>query len=128
MNDSCEMAEFSTHSEPVARKKHQCCECRAPIEKGEKHFLLTGKWDFGMDSFRQHFACMEACMLIRDNDSIYGGGECIPFGGLKDHVWEFRLDIKDAAQRGNEAAKRLRHLLAVIKWRERGSGKKGIKP
>lgn len=115
----CEVAEFSRHSEPVARKEHRCCECRAPILVGERHFQIIGKWEGDLMEFRQHLACMEACMLVRDelNDR-----ECICFGGLKDWFWEFREDSRAYSREPNksqEAWQKLRDLVARIKWRER---------
>jgi hypothetical protein len=104
-------AEFYTHHEPVARKRHQCVECLAPIEKGERHFAYSGKWDGSISTGRQHLLCMEACMLIRDklND------ECIPFGGLRDWYGEMRRDIC-----GPDATK-LRRMMAKINCRVRRS-------
>ena len=108
----CELPEFYTHSEPVARKEHRCCECRAPILKGEKHFSSTGKWDGTVISQRQHLDCMAACILIRDK---FNDSECIPFGGLKDWFFEMRRDCRD----DSEESRTLRSLMARIKWRER---------
>lgn len=105
----CDFPVFFVHKEPVARKEHQCCECSAPILKGEKHFHLRGKWDWGIESYRQHLACMEACMTIRDDVE----GECIAFGSLMDWYNEFKRDLN------REKHKKLRHLMAVILMRER---------
>lgn len=109
--EGCEIAEFYTYTEPVARKQHKCCECSAPIEKGEKHFRAFGKWTFGTDAYRQHFLCMEACMLIRDK---FNGGDCIAFGRLMETFSELREYGK-----GKEVYRQLRSLMAKIKWRER---------
>ena len=117
----CAVPQFYTHHEPIARKVHRCCECGAPILKGEKHFSWTGKWEGQISSGRQHLVCMEACMMIRDE---FEGGECIPFGGLMDYYNENRLELKPLYHPGwhvkvRDRVKRLRHLLAVILVRER---------
>ena len=108
----CELPRFYDWSEPIAGKKYVCCECSAPILKGEKHFRGSGKWDWRVDTFRQHLTCMEACMLIRDS---FNGGECIGFGELKDSWWEMKREI----DRDHKDMVKLRHLMAVILVRER---------
>lgn len=108
----CELPEFYQWAEPVARKQHRCCECKAPIEKGEKHFYCTGKWDDQIQSFRQHLLCAQACMFIRDK---LNGGDCICFGGL----WEWVDEAKWQCDRSHPVWQELRRMLAAIKWRER---------
>lgn len=116
MSAYCEDPVFYSYSEPVARKQYKCCECRAPILEGEKHFCCTGKWDGSIDTYRQHFTCMEACMLIRDEFD----GECIPFGSLQEEFQEIRGDgWYPKRERWKPAWKRLRSLMAQILWRER---------
>lgn len=34
-----------TKSQPKARKRHRCCECRGWIEPGEKYHVFSGVWD-----------------------------------------------------------------------------------
>jgi hypothetical protein len=110
----CDMPVFYSHSEPVARKVHRCCECAAPIEVGEKHFYGRGKWDGEIDEYRQHLACMEACMLIRDR---FEDGECIAFGELMDYYGEYRFDLR--GDKRDEWTAKFRGLMAKILWRER---------
>lgn len=122
----CELPTFYDYSEPIARKRHRCCECNAPILKGEKHFRGTGKWDGHIQTHRQHLLCMETCMLIRDE---FNGFECIAFGDLKEWWDEYRTNIKyarrDIARNGlrpgwldKEELKKLRSMMARIFWRE----------
>jgi hypothetical protein len=108
----CDIPDFYNWSEPKARKKHRCCECRAPIEKGEKHFAATGKWDSEIQTFRQHLLCMEACMFIRDK---LNANECICFGGL----WEWCDESKWQCDKTHPVWRELRKKLADIKRRER---------
>lgn len=118
----CEVPQFYQHSEPVARKRHECCECDAPIEIGEKHFKATGKWEcWGVRTYRQHFDCMLACMLIRDELNDY---ECIGFGMLKESFGEIKvgwMEIGSTKETRHPAYQRLRDLMAKIIRRERNS-------
>ncbi len=113
MSDHCEIAEFYHWTEPVARKPHKCCECSAPILKGEKHFYCYGKWSYGTEAFRQHQLCMDACILIRDK---MNGGDCIGFGCLMEEFEELR-----GYGKGHEDHRKLRSMMAKIKWREHRS-------
>ncbi len=109
----CLIADFYTHSEPVARKRHVCCECRAPILPGEKHFSYRGKWDGQIETGRQHLLCMEACMFIRDE---LNDGECLGFGMLNEFLGDMHWELKE---RGNEKIRKLRSMIAGIRSRER---------
>lgn len=120
MSQTCDLEEpeFYNWSEPKARKLHRCSECRSPIDKGETYFVASGKFDGYFFTERQHLLCCEACMVIRDS-KLFWGGECIAFGSLMDHAFEFRHDIRADAKEGKEDAIKLRSLLAKIKWRQR---------
>jgi hypothetical protein len=120
VNDRCEIAEFFSYSEPVARKERRCCECTAPILKGEKHFQCFGRWSFGQEGYRQHLVCMEACILIRDS---FNGGDCIGFGCLKEEFQEIRAAFSSNDEAMNVLYGKLRSLMAKIRWRERAAGK-----
>ncbi len=113
----CELVEnkFYHWTEPVSRKAYQCCECSAPIQKGERYFKAVARNENGFFTERQHLLCCEACVVVRDEIEM----ECLPFGMLKDYCHEFRLDHRDAAKKGHEGIKKLRRLLARIKIRER---------
>lgn len=107
----CEIPDFYSHNEPVARKAHSCCECRAPIEKGEKHFQVTMKYEGEIDRFRQHLDCMYACMEVRDYQD-----ECVYYSGLKEWWKEFRQECVNDKMDG---LKNFRVLFAKILRRER---------
>lgn len=109
----CEVATVYKTSEPVARKDYDCCECSAPILKGEKHFHGSGIWSYGFASYRQHLLCMRACMLIRDE---HNDRECIGFGELFEWVGENRRRLDE---REYESVRHLRDVLAAIEWRKR---------
>lgn len=107
--------DFYSWREPVARKRHQCIECTATIEIGEKHFHATGKWDGTVSSQRQHVLCMEACMLVRDELE----GECICFGALKEWYYEIRRESQYFQGEKKSAWRKLLRLMAKIRVRER---------
>jgi hypothetical protein len=108
--------EFYDLTEPVARKEHRCCECDAPILKGEKHVVATGKWHGEISTFRQHLLCADACRFIRDK---LQDGECICFGGLREWHVESRWDYDRT--RPHESWRQIRGMLAGIKRRERAA-------
>ena len=111
MSTDCEIPRFYKVSEPVARKQHHCCECSAPILKGEKHVLCTGMWDGDIQRYRQHETCAKACEFIRDE--LYG--ECISFGSLFDHWHEMGPWSPTCKKKHAE----FRSLMARIIWRQR---------
>lgn len=111
----CELPAYYVCSEPVARKKHGCCECSAPIQIGEKHLCVSACYEGNPERFRQHFLCAEACMLVRDaglNDD-----ECLMFGGL----FEFWLEKDNFSYDplNIEAGRKLWRFMLRIKRRER---------
>lgn len=109
----CDVDEPAFYSavDRTARKQHKCCECDAPIERGEKYVVCTGKWENGVETFRQHAACCEACMFMRDK--LFDGEECVPFGGM----WEEYDELYKAERRAWQKDKR--DLFAAILKRER---------
>jgi hypothetical protein len=106
--------------ERTARKPHHCCECKAPILKGERYCYTAGKWEFGFAVYRQHLVCEHACEAIRDDF----GGDCIGFGSLKEEFDEIRTDSWYPEHDHYKSAwQRLRSLMAKILWRERAAKK-----
>lgn len=111
----CELPDVCSHSEPIARKEHQCCECDCPIRKNERYFYCFGKWPgVGAKSYRQHLDCESACELVRDH---FNDGDCIAFGALFDwwgEIYRYRRELKDSAP-----GRRLRAIMAGIIRRRR---------
>jgi hypothetical protein len=66
--DGGEDGDFSARKLVTARKEHKCCECRQSILRGQKHELLTGKWDGRFASYR---TCL-LCKRIRDDLFVCG--------------------------------------------------------
>jgi hypothetical protein len=110
-----ESAEVSNISEPVARKQHQCCECNAPILKGEKYLVCEMLFDGAWNRYRQHELCARTCEHIRDNIE----NECICFGSLRDWYREYKRDLRK--QKNDPSISKVRSMLAQIIKRERNS-------
>lgn len=80
----CDLAKVYDENRVIARKEHKCCECRLPIKKGEAHWKCTGLWDV-WSTFRQHIHCYH---FARGLNRSYEPDECIPFGGVKEYLFE----------------------------------------
>jgi hypothetical protein len=112
--DFCDVPEFYSEEFPVARKPHECCECLAPIAKGEKHLRWVMKWEGTIDSGRQHMLCRELCMFMNQE-----GDGCCGFGEMKN---QFREEDYTARWNHDEEPYRSgRRLMAQILWRERSA-------
>jgi hypothetical protein len=112
----CELPQFYSTSEPVARKRHRCCEYVSPIEVGEKHFVGVGKWEDRFNTYRQHILCEQTCEFIRDH---FNGRECIGLGTLFERLHEDVYEIRRFKE--TEKGKQLRSMIAKIIKRERRS-------
>jgi hypothetical protein len=80
----------------TAKKSHVCIETGLPIHKGERYWRCSGKWEGSFLSFVQSdFAYRFARKLNGadpyDRERQLDG--CISFGGVADHVHEFRNDL-----------------------------------
>lgn len=106
-------AEVYKISEPVARKQHYCCECNAPILKGEQHLLVSALFDGAWQRHRQHNLCARTCEHIRDSIER----DCICFGSLKEWYGEYKRDLR--ADKRKPAIAKVRSMLAQIFVRER---------
>ena len=83
----CEVPSFFSYSYPISRKEHRCCECLAPISKGEKYGKFTGMWCGEIQTYKQHIICEAACVYIRKN---MNDDECIGFGDLFYYLSELK--------------------------------------
>ena len=115
----CELPEFYSIKEPVARKARKCCECHVPILAGEKYVYCVGKWDGRLDAYSQHVLCAEACEWFRDH---INSGECTGFGYLFEEAREY-FRYRDRADKQDINILAWRKMLADIKWRVRGNAK-----
>lgn len=93
-------------------KNLRCCECRLPIERGEKYYRCTGKWDGYLWSGAQHLFCWTFARSLNGVDALglyfrYDGtmelvshagrnpwgfndgyGGCVPFEGVREMLGE----------------------------------------
>lgn len=111
----CELPEFFSASYHIARKKHVCCECAAPILPKEKYGAFTGKWGGDVNTYKQHLDCESACVFIRDN---FNSGECISFGELGE-VWKEYTRSHFKKRHIDENIKKFRLIMARILKHER---------
>lgn len=57
----------------VARKTHMCCECRDIIDPKAKYERASGKWDFGVMTYKTCLACVDVRdSLACDGHWVYG--------------------------------------------------------
>jgi len=80
--------------EVVARKAHQCCECRREIDRGERYQRSEGVWPDGAMSFKTCLRCAE----LREEGFKAAGHEDGPccFEGLADWWAQDGVDIRHA--------------------------------
>ena len=71
-----DVPEFINETKRRAVKKHICCECKSEINKGDDYYVITGKWD---GEIRTYKTC-EKCIDLRD--SMVEAGYCPPIGDL----------------------------------------------
>lgn len=108
----CDIPVFYGFTEPVARKDHKCCECRATIFPGEKYVRCNIKMSGeSPETFTQHTICAEACEYYRDKI----GEECLHFGGLL----EWWGEDGHFNSKKDPVYKEARRLIARVLWRKR---------
>jgi len=52
-----EDAELFREEFPVARKVHECCECKMIIKPGQKYQKVIGKWEGEFSTFKTCLPC-----------------------------------------------------------------------
>lgn len=120
MAEYCDMGpECYSFAEYRARKEYRCCECRTPINLGEKYLRCFGVWEGEVSTFRQHILCAEACEWFRDG---INEGDCLPFGSLFEEAREYFLMLGMDHKRDEDIA-HWRKMLAGIMRRKRLSAR-----
>ncbi|MEG1042918.1 MAG: hypothetical protein RSE94_23685 [Pseudomonas sp.] len=76
------MSDFQTTTEPVARKRHACCECRGHIEPGRRYKLVSGCWEGSMESFKTYMPCVQARDWATAQPEWVGDGEHLYYFGM----------------------------------------------
>lgn len=111
----CEVPKFFNSKTGVRSKKvRRCCECLVPIPAGEPHYVGTGCWDDGVQTYRQHLACKEACTTIRDIQD----GECIAFGDLWQYWQDYAHYHRGMGRVADPQTKEFRSIMAKVVHRE----------
>lgn len=112
--------EFTSDSEPVARKQHICSECGEPILKGERHFYQAGKFDGEFYQWRVHKDCLALCKKMHDDNgfdwydgiqplSEYDPPEVLAYRGFFPHAvcrYERRAERLSAAWEARSASRK----------------------
>ena len=65
-------ASFYCEHEVTGRKPHTCHECRETIAKGDKHHVVSGKWDGEVRSYRFCAPCWEVMGEFSENGRTFG--------------------------------------------------------
>ena len=77
-----ETTEFFRDTIHVARKQHNCGECRRTIERGEEYEYVVANWD---GSFSTHKTC-SGCMNVRDKMFCEGFYYGTLWDDIREHV------------------------------------------
>lgn len=76
------MSDFQTATEPVARKRHACCECRGNIDPGQRYQLVAGCWESSMESFKTCLPCVQTRDWATAQPEWVGDGEHLYYFGM----------------------------------------------
>lgn len=73
------------HSEPVARKQHQCCECGGAIGAGDRYIRQRNVGDDGPYVYKAHALCWA---LIDWSEALYSDGSVIEWDWKREQLRE----------------------------------------
>jgi len=77
--DLAEQCDVWIETDRKARKQHRCCECREPIEPGEKYIQINSVYDGSASTDRM---CSTCRAIWRD---LFG---CVIIGELRNEIWQ----------------------------------------
>lgn len=102
--DTCycdyEQPEFSTVTNPVARRQHRCYECGSTIQPGERYERVDGKWDGYLDTFKTCPHCTALRKWVTANLPCF----CWGYGNV---IEDAREAIQAAYERAGQEARGL---------------------
>ncbi|MBF0121700.1 MAG: hypothetical protein HQK79_22960 [Desulfobacterales bacterium] len=76
---------FVKRSQNIARKEHNCCECKETIQIGDKYILSKGKWK-QKETEESYFRTYRTCLFCDGvSNDLQGYGHSIAFTVL----WHF---------------------------------------
>lgn len=87
------MSDFQATSEPVARKRHTCCECGGHIEPGQQYQLVAGSWEGEMSTYKTCMPCVKARDWATRQPEWGGDGE---------HLFYFEMLDEDLSNLATE--------------------------
>lgn len=67
-----DVATFYDEKTVMARKPHQCFECREPIQRGEQYLRASGKWEQKIETYHFCLACVEVTAEFVDGARNFG--------------------------------------------------------
>lgn len=89
--DDCDPPKFCDQwTVKRARKQFECYECRGPILIGESYKKTVGKWDDGVDTYRECALCIELREWATISMPCFC---CYIFGELHEYVREMVRDV-----------------------------------
>lgn len=80
---------FACETEHTAAKRHQCDECPAPIEVGQRFIRWAGTTDGDFGTYRAHVECRAAAIALNNLNEIRDADEWMNLSDLEseDHDW-----------------------------------------
>lgn len=86
------MTDFNSVTHVVARKQHQCCECRGIIAPLDVYERVAGSWDGSFSTFKTCQHCKKARdWLLKETDwpgDVDGEGHSYFMEQLREHLME----------------------------------------
>lgn len=88
MSYNCDYDEPGFYREVLRRSKksHKCCECRLPINLGQRYFDIALECEKSVVTHKQHVYCWNFSRIY--NSRIENEHACIPFGYIKEALME----------------------------------------
>ena len=98
--------DFYVKKTVVARKQHRCCECHRKMKVGERHQVVTGKWD-ELCRFRTCRLCLKLREIVSTSD-IY-----------EYENWSFTCLYEEIADYGNELFHHMAERISALHEKEK---------
>jgi hypothetical protein len=83
-----------------ARREHHCCECGEAIAIGSTYLRNVGKWDYGIDTYRQ---CARCARIVELHQRRHPNCNLV-FGGLFEELRQNQRDAMYVADRRRKLA------------------------
>ena len=83
-HDDCDSPAVYSARWRVARKRHDCSECCAPILPGIRYLNVFGVWDGSPETFRVHSECDDLRSIVERD--VCGSHGFVPLGYLAQEI------------------------------------------